>query len=129
IEDALHLAAEIGVARRVDDVDARVLPKDGGALGQDGDAALALEVVAVHRLRFHLLVLAEGAGLLEQRVDQRGLAVIDVGDDRNVAKSHLRSFKRVGCPVDSRGCAARLAAGAPTSWWAGSIFRARLPAV
>ena len=65
VEDALHLAAEIGVAGRVDDVDARALPEDGGALGQDGDAALALQVVAVHRLGFHLLVLAEGAGLLQ----------------------------------------------------------------
>ena len=31
VEDALDLAAEIGVARRVDDVDARVLPEDRGA--------------------------------------------------------------------------------------------------
>ena len=92
VEDALHLAAEIGVAGRVDDVDARVLPEDGGALGEDGDAALALQVVAVHGLRLHLLVLAEGAGLLEQRVDQRGLAVIDVGDDRDVAKVHIVFF-------------------------------------
>ena len=44
-EDALDLAAEIGVAGRVDDVDARVLPHAPRCLGQDGDAALALEVV------------------------------------------------------------------------------------
>ena len=49
VEDALDLAAEVGVARRVDDVDARVLPDDRRALGEDGDAALALEVVGVHR--------------------------------------------------------------------------------
>ena len=89
VEDALHLAAEVGVAGRVDDVDARVVPEDRRALGQDGDAALALQVVAVHGLGLHLLVEAEGAGLLEQRVDQRGLAVIDVRDDRDVAKFHL----------------------------------------
>ena len=41
VEDALDLAAEIGVAGRVDDVDAGVLPDDGGRLGEDGDAALA----------------------------------------------------------------------------------------
>ena len=44
-EDALDLAAEVGVARRVDDVDARALPDDRGRLGEDGDAALALQVV------------------------------------------------------------------------------------
>jgi hypothetical protein len=32
------------------------------------------------------LVVAEGAGLLEQLVDQRGLAVVDVGDDGDVAQ-------------------------------------------
>jgi hypothetical protein len=65
-QDALDLAAEIGVAGGVDDVDARALPFDRGRLGQDGDAALAFEVVAVHRAFGHLLVGAEGAGLLEQ---------------------------------------------------------------
>ena len=49
VEDALDLAAEIGVARRVDDVDAGVLPEDRGGLGEDGDAALALQVVGIHR--------------------------------------------------------------------------------
>ena len=34
------------------------------------------------------LVVAEGAGLLQQAVDQRGLAVVDVGDDGDVAKVH-----------------------------------------
>ena len=34
------------------------------------------------------LVLAERAGLLEQAVDERGLAVVDVGDDGDVAQFH-----------------------------------------
>ena len=36
----------------------------------------------------HPLVFAEGAGLLQQAVDQRGLAVVDVRDDGDVAKIH-----------------------------------------
>ncbi len=68
-EDALDFTAEIGVAGRIDDVDARVLPDERGHLGKDGDAALALEVVAVHRPLFDALVFAEGTGLLEQDVD------------------------------------------------------------
>ena len=88
VEDALDLAAEIGVAGRIDDVDAGVLPLHRGGLGQDGDAALALQIVGIHRALGHALVVAEGAGLLQQAVDQRGLAVVDVGDDGDVAKFH-----------------------------------------
>ena len=95
-QDALDLAAEIGVARRVDDVDPHALPDHRGALGEDGDAALALEVVAVHRPLLNLLVLAERAGLLQQPVDQGRLAVVDMRDDRDVAQVHGRSLGREG---------------------------------
>ena len=88
VEDALDLAAEIGVARRIDDVDARVLPDDGRALGEDGDAALALQVVGIHGALGHALALAERAGLLQQFVDERRLAVVDVGDNRDVSELH-----------------------------------------
>ena len=47
LEHALDLATEVGVARRVDDVDLHVLVADGDILGEDGDAALALLVVGI----------------------------------------------------------------------------------
>jgi hypothetical protein len=84
-ENALHLAAEIGVARGVHDVDAGIAPKDRGHLGENGDAALALEVVGIHRALDHPLVLAVGARLLQEPIDQGGLAMVDMGDDRHVA--------------------------------------------
>ena len=87
-EDALDLAAEIGMARRVDDVDVGAVPLDAGALGQDGDAALALQIVGVHGALVHVLVLAHRAGLLEQLVHQRGLAMVDMGDDGDIADIH-----------------------------------------
>ena len=96
-QDALDLAAEIGVARRVDDVDARALPDDRGALGEDGDAALALQVVGIHGALGDLLVVAEGAALLQQAVDQRGLAMVDVGDDGDVADVHKMLFREGVC--------------------------------
>ena len=40
------------------------------------------------RLFRHLLVVAERTGLTEQLVDQRGLAMVDMGDDRDVANLH-----------------------------------------
>jgi hypothetical protein len=64
------------------------VPLDRGALGEDGDPALLLEVVRVHRALFDALVVAERAGLAEQLVDERGLAMIDVRDDGHVAEAH-----------------------------------------
>src|SRR6185437_5732386 len=90
-QHALDFAAEVGVSGGVDDVDppffaARIGPADRGVLGKDGDAALALQVVAVHHAVGHGGAFRQGAGLLQKLVDQRGLAVVDVGDDRDVAE-------------------------------------------
>ena len=85
-EDALHLAAEVGVARGVHDVDLHVAVLDGGVLGQDGDAPLPLQVPGVHDPVLDLLVGPEGAALLEHFVHEGGLAVVNVGDDGDVSK-------------------------------------------
>src|SRR3990170_4300113 len=85
VHDPLHLAAEVGVARRVDDVDLHVAVDDSGVLGEDRDPPLTLERVRVHHALRELLVLAEDATLPEHRVDERRLPVVDVGDDRDVA--------------------------------------------
>jgi hypothetical protein len=59
---------------------------DRGVLGQDGDAPLLFQVVGVHDPLGQLLVGGEGAGLAEQLVHQGGLAMIDVGDDGDIAE-------------------------------------------
>ena len=64
-------------------------PFDRGAFGEDGDPALFLEVVRIHRPLLDALVVAEGARLAEQLVDKGRLAVVDVGDDRHVAEVHI----------------------------------------
>src|SRR5690606_16141282 len=87
-QDALDLAAKISVAGGVDDVDARVLPHQRGDLGKDGDAALAFDVVGIHGAFFNALVFTEGTGLLEEDVDHGGLAMVNVGDDGDIAKGH-----------------------------------------
>ena len=83
-QDPLDLAAEVGVARGVHDVDLDALPAHGGVLGQDGDPALALERVRVHDPLFHLLVGAERPRLPQHLIHQGGLAVVDVGDDGEI---------------------------------------------
>ena len=82
---ALDLTAEIRVARGVQDVDLDSLPDDRAVLCGNGDSALALEVHAVHEAFLGFLSLAEHAGLLEHGVNERGLAVVDMRDDGDVA--------------------------------------------
>ncbi len=91
VQRPLDLATEVGVAGRVDDVDLRVAVADGRVLGQDRDALLALEVGRVEDPIGELGALAEGAGLSQHAVDQRGLAVVDVGDDGDVADAFDRA--------------------------------------
>jgi hypothetical protein len=84
-EGALDLAAEVGVAGGVENVDDLVLPVDGGVLGLDRDALFAFEIHGVHGAFLHLLVGAVDPALLEELVDEGGFAVVDVGDDGDVA--------------------------------------------
>ena len=84
-ERALHFAAEIAVAGRVDDVDLHAVVVHAGGLGENGDAALSLQLVGVHHALHRMLVGAEQAALREHGVHQRGFAVIDVRDDGDIA--------------------------------------------
>ena len=93
-QPALDLAAEVGVARRVDDVHLRVADLYGRVLSQDRDPLLALEIERIHDPLGHVLVGAEGTGLPEQGVDERRLPMVDMGDDRDVAK--VASCSRCG---------------------------------
>ena len=94
-ERAFDLAAEVGMAGRIDDIDAHAAPSDRGILGHDGDAALALQRERVHHALGDMFVGAEYAGLAQQRVDQRRFTVVDVGHDGEIAdilSSHLRAL-------------------------------------
>jgi hypothetical protein len=93
-ENPLDLAAEVGVAWSVDDVDLGAVPPNGRILGKNGDAALPLERVRVHDALFHLLVGSECPGLPEHLVHQSGLSMIDVGDDRQVTNQSARFLPR-----------------------------------
>jgi hypothetical protein len=81
----LHFAAEVGVAGGVDDVDVGAFPAHGAVLGQDGDAAFFFDGVVVHHGVDHFFVLGKGARLAQQLVHHGGLAMVNVGDDGDVA--------------------------------------------
>ncbi len=86
-QGALDFAAEIAVAGRVDDVDLYVVIEDGGVLGEDGNPALAFQFVRVHHPVDVVLVGAKCSALLQHGVNQRGLAVVNVGDDGDIANA------------------------------------------
>ena len=101
---ARDLVGEVHVTRRVDHVQLVALAVvrrviKGDALRLDGDAALALEIHRVEHLRLHLAV-GESAAQLDEAVGERRFAVIDVGDDGEVAYM----------PHESRGKLLNLAA-------------------
>ena len=92
---ALDLAAEVRVSRRVDDVQLHAAGEaDGGVLREDRDPLLALEVGRVHHALGHVLVLPEGAGLPEQRVDEGRFPVVDVRDDGDVSEVFAAGHRR-----------------------------------
>ncbi len=117
-QPALDLAAEVGVTGGVDDVqdDCRLLGSpvrvfDRHVLGEDRDAFLTLEIHRVHDPLGDVLTFPESAGLPEHGVDQRGLAVVDVGDDGEVAE--IRTHRHVGQRYGNRsGRAARVSSDA-----------------
>ena len=93
-QPALHLTAEIRMPRGVDHIDDRdgsigVMAVHGGVLGQDGDALFPLQVAGVHHAVLHFAAFVQGAGLPQHRVDQGRLAVVDVGDDGDIAEWHV----------------------------------------
>lgn len=94
------LVREIDVARGVDEVEF-VFPAVPGGVGQadgvalDGDAPLPFQVHGVQDLVAKLALLNH-AGPLDETVRQGGLAVVDMGDDAEVAKVwHISLIKRV----------------------------------
>jgi hypothetical protein len=63
---------------------------NGRVLGQNGDAALALQIVGVHHAIDHSFIGAEGAALAQHGVHQRGFSVINVRDNCDIANAGIQ---------------------------------------
>ena len=84
LEYAFDLSREIRVSGSVDYIDFHVAVVYRRVFREDRYPALALEGVAVHYALDGRLIFAVHAALLEQLIDERRLAVVDVSDDRHV---------------------------------------------
>ena len=68
----------------------------------DGDAALALDVHRVEHLLDHV-ALGDGAGRLDQPVGERRFAMVDMGDDGEIADI-VDGMGRHACEIAGGGC-------------------------
>ena len=92
LEGPLHFAPEIAVAGGVDDVDLNAVVANARDFGQDGDAALALEIVGIHHSFDVLFVYAKDAALVEHGIHEGGLAMVDVRDDGDITDGIIGRF-------------------------------------
>ena len=86
---AAHLVAEVHMARGVDEVEFVFLAVFGfvgqsDGPGLDGDAPFPFQLHVVQQLVLHL-PLVHGAGVFQNAVGQGGFAVVDMGDDTEIA--------------------------------------------
>ena len=87
------LVGEVHVARGVDEVEHILLPVGRGVEhahsgGLDGDAPLPLDVHGIEELSLHV-PLGYGIGELHHPIRQGGLAMVDMGDDAEIANMRL----------------------------------------
>lgn len=86
VEHALHLAAEVGVSRGVDDVDFVVLVDDRNVLRENRDTAFTFQVVVVQNQFAGLLgVVAQNVSGKYHFVNERGLSVVHVCNNGDIA--------------------------------------------
>ena len=100
LQAVADLVGEVDVAGRVDEIEpvrlavlGRVVQANRARL--DRDALLALEVHRIENLARHL-ARVDRVRQLQQSIGEGGLAVIDVGDDREVAKAVLGDGHEAG---------------------------------
>ena len=94
LQNTLNLAAEVGMARRVHNIDFGIPIIYSSILGHDRDTALTFQVIGVHDAFNNFLVFTVHARLLQHFVHQRRFAVVDMRNNGYISQLiHLiRSF-------------------------------------
>ncbi len=86
----------------IDNIDQVFVPVDRAVLGPDGDSPLPFQSVVIHQALGHLLVVAESMSGAKDRIDQGSLAVIDMGDDREIT-NFFRGMHTAAKPSETLG--------------------------
>src|SRR5262249_3674088 len=102
--DPLDFAAEIGVAGRIDDVDAVTVPVESRILGANCNSFFPFQIHRIHHAFLDFLIGTEGTGLSQQLVHKRRLAVINELNDGDIPNLiHERVPSRAEEPRNLRG--------------------------
>ena len=91
VQHAFYLATEVSMARGIQNVDFYAIMHNSSIFGQNSDTTFTLQIVGVHNALFHMLVRTENAALLQHRIDQGGLAMVNVGNNgyiTNIVSNH-----------------------------------------
>ena len=94
-QHAFHFSAEIRMAGRVQNIDLGAIVHHCRIFRQNGDTAFPFQIVRIHHAFRHLFIGAENMALLQHSIYQCGFAMIDMGDDRNIANiisNHYNCF-------------------------------------
>jgi hypothetical protein len=78
------------VSGSIDNIDLHACIKHGRVFRKNRDSALALQIARVHDAFGHSLVVSEGATLAKHGVNERGLAVIHVRNNGDVANTRIQ---------------------------------------
>ena len=89
-ENALDFATEVGVSRRIHDIDFITVKRDGGVFGDNRNPALFLKVIRVHDALGDFLAGMKHVPLLKQSVNQGSFSMVDVGDNSDITYLVLR---------------------------------------
>ena len=84
VQDTLHLAAEVSMARGINDVDLDAIVHNSSILGKNCNASFTLQIAGVHNALGNLLVGAENMALLQHGIHQGSLAVVNVSNNSNI---------------------------------------------
>ena len=83
------------MTRSVDNVDFHAFINHRDILGENGDAAFALQVVVVQDEVPEVLGLSHQVGLVNHAVHERGFAMVYMGDDGNVSDVLHSRFNKI----------------------------------
>ena len=87
-QNPFHLRAEIGVPRRINNIDFAIAIFDRCVFRVDRNAALFFLITGIHHKLTHGFMSSERAALFEERVNQCGFTVVNVSDDGDVSDCH-----------------------------------------
>ena len=98
IQHTFHLAAEVGVSRRVNDINLCTLIIDRDVLGENRDTSFTLQFIVIQNQVASLLILTKEISGEQHLIDQRRLSVVHVRNNRNVSNVlHKVLSCKIGC--------------------------------